>query len=70
MGHHYLGLFVESERWGRVKCNGVPNNLRLLSRDAAIFHKFAGRVSTVYLEAVLRGVALGQTKIVQDSSYS
>ena len=44
--------------------------LRLLSRDAATSHKFAGRIRAVYLEAILRGVALGQTKIVQDRSYS
>src|SRR6202049_3129069 len=66
MSHHYFGLFMESECWGRVKCNSVPHKLRLLSRDAAIFQKFAGRIRAVYLEAILPVVPLGQTEIVQN----
>ena len=41
MSHQYFGLFVESECWGRVKCNSVPHELRVLSRDAAFFQEFA-----------------------------
>jgi hypothetical protein len=66
MSHHYFGLFMESECWGRVKCNSVPHKLRLLSRDAAFFQEFASRIRAVYLEAILPVVPLGQTEIVQD----
>src|SRR5271163_3364073 len=61
MSHHYFGLFMESECWGRVKCNRVPHQLHLLSRDAAFFQEFASRIRAVYLEAILPVVPLGQT---------
>src|SRR6202167_6235419 len=70
MSHHDFGLFVESECWGRVKCNSVPHKLRLLGRDAAFFQEFASRIRAVYLEAIRPVVPLGQTEIVQDRGYS
>src|SRR5580698_5116792 len=70
MSHHDFGLFMESECWGRVKCNSVPHKLRLLGRDAAFFQEFASRIRAVYLEAILPVVPLGQTEIVQDRELS
>src|SRR6202162_4093103 len=69
MSHHYFGLFMESEGWGRVKCNSVPHKLHLLSRDAAFFQEFTSGIRTVYLEAILPVVPLGQTEIVQNRCY-
>ena len=61
-GHYAFRLFVESDGRCGVKCDGIPHNLRLLRRDSAILQKRARRIGPVYLEAIRRRVAVGQTQ--------
>ena len=69
MGHYDFRLFVERDGRRGVKCDGIPHNLRLLRRDTVILQKRARCIGAVYLEAILRRVAVGQTQIVQDGGY-
>jgi len=69
MGHCNFRLFVRGDGRCGMKCNGIPHKLRLLRRDTAILKKRARRIGAVYLEAILRGVPVGQTQIVQNSGY-
>ena len=49
-----------------MKRNGVPYQLDLMCRNATSFQQCARRVGSIELEARLRGVAVGQSQIVQD----
>ena len=69
MGHYNFRLFVKSDGRCGVKCDGIPHNLRLLRRDTTILQKRARRIGAVYLEAILRRVAVSQTQVVQNGGY-
>src|SRR5215467_14027453 len=59
-------LFVKGNGASRMKRNGVPHQLDLMCRYATFFQKRARRVGPIHLEALLCGVVVGYSQIVQN----
>jgi hypothetical protein len=66
MSRYDLSLFVKNKARGCLESDGIQHNLHLQLRDTATLKKRASGVCAVYLEAILRGIAVSQTPIVQD----
>src|SRR5271170_2146155 len=64
-----LGLLVNSNGVSRVKRNGVPDQLDLLRRDAALRQESPRRVSAIDLEALCAEITIRQPKIVENCRY-
>ena len=61
-----LWFFVKSYGTSRMKRNRVPHQLDLICRNATFFQKRASCVGPIDLEALLCGLAVGQSQVVQD----